>query len=454
MRFETGDGFEKPITNPVSTTFQRQCTKYSRFLFAVTLVFLSIARLTFAADGDLDPSFGTAGRQMVQIAADEREYVNTIVVQPDGKILLGGEIGDYFADYNRAVLVRLNPDGTIDQSFGNGGIVINNGQIHLKAMVLQSDGKILTAATTSILGDNFDFTLVRYNSDGTLDQTYGNGGYANNGSGHAEWLMLQPDGRAVAVGFLPIFRNGSDYLLARFNQDGSIDQAFGISGRVQTSFTSGRNSGDNALAGALQSDGKIVLTGFAGGFSPVLIRFNANGSIDSSFGSGGTVFTPSFGAIASRIFIQPDGKIIVCGGGFVIGRYNPDGSTDQTFGSNGRVAGGFGTGHGNATGMVLQADGKLLVGGSVSYTGTGNSAFIVGRYKTDGSLDQTFGSGGFVITEFTGALDEAFAIALQSNGRILAAGYAAEPGATYVDFAVARYLGQTNKIQPRSALGD
>jgi uncharacterized delta-60 repeat protein len=411
------------------------------FLSVVALMLiLTVSLPTRAADGDLDPAFGFGGKRIYTIAADVREYATTAAVQQNAKLVVGGEIGDFNSDSNHAVLMRLNLDGSLDPTFGNGGIVINNSQIHLPKLVIQPDGKIVTAATTTAFGTTFDFAVVRYNPDGSLDQTFGVGGRAVNGDGHALSVMLQPDGKIVIVGFIPLFRNGSDYLVARFNSDGTVDQTFGNGGRVQTSFTSGRNSADNALAGALQPDGKIVVTGVSGGFSPAMIRYNSDGTVDTTFGLDGTVFSPSFGAVANRIVVQFDGKLIVSGGGFVIARYNENGTTDQTFGSAGRVSGGFGDGNGSVHDIVLQADGKVVAAGSVCYTNTGNCAFLIGRYNSNGSFDQSFGHGGFTVTEFTGALDEGNAVALQPKGKAVVVGYAAEPGASYVDFAVARYF--------------
>jgi uncharacterized delta-60 repeat protein len=409
--------------------------------FWLALTLSAVFQIVKAADGDLDPTFGNGGEKIIQVAAQQRDFAKTVAVQTDGKIVVGGELGDFSLDTNRAVLMRLNADGSLDQSFGSGGKIINPGQIHLLALAIQPDGKIITAGATRVSGITLDFAAARYNPDGSLDTSFGNGGYAVNGEGEAQSLFLQPDGKIVLVGFLPIFRDGSDYLLARFNPDGTADQTFGTGGRVTTSFTSGRNSADKALGAALQADGKIIATGFATGISAVLIRYNSNGSVDPGFGLDGSVLTPNFGATASRILVQPDGKIVVGGGGFVLGRYNANGTTDQSFGASGRISGGFGSGNGYLYALARQPDGKLLAAGSVCYTGTGDCVFALSRYTPNGGLDQTLGNGGFVLTNVTpGTLDEAFALSLQPNGKIILAGYAAEPGGSYHDFALARYL--------------
>jgi uncharacterized delta-60 repeat protein len=390
------------------------------------------------ASGNLDPAFGTGGRQIVQIAAQQRDFAKTVAIQRDGKIVVGGELGDFLLDTNVSVLTRLNPDGSLDPGFGNSGVVINQSQIHLPALVIQPDGKIVTAATTTAVGVNFDFAVIRYNPDGTLDQSFGSGGYTANGTGTAQWILLQPDGKIVLVGFIPLFRDGSDFLLARFNPDGTPDQTFGINGRVQTSFTSGRSSADQSYAAALQADGKIVTTGISGGFS-TLIRYDPNGSIDSDFGLGGSVFIPNLGTVARRIIIQPDGKIVITGGGFVVARFNSNGTSDQSFGNSGKIEGGFGPGNGSAKDITQLPNGQLLVAGSVHYSNPAGTDFMLGLYNPDGTHDQAFGTNGFVISEFAGI--EAFSIALESKGKkAILAGDISEPGGTYVDISVARFL--------------
>ncbi|HEY0461787.1 MAG TPA: FG-GAP-like repeat-containing protein [Pyrinomonadaceae bacterium] len=418
----------------------------SRRVFLLALLLTAAVTITAAADGSLDPSFGSGGKTIVQMAAEQVDLAKAAAVQADGKIVLGGEVGSYSLDTNRAGLVRLNADGSLDPSFGSGGRVVNPGQIHLSGLVIQPDGKIVTAGATHPVSITDDFAVVRYNADGSLDTSFGSGGYAVNGDGEAQTVLLQPDGKILLVGFVTLFRNGSDFILARFNPDGSVDPTFGVGGRVQTSFTSGRNSDDHALSAALQTDGKIVVSGSITGVPTVLIRYNSNGSVDTGFGLDGSVLTPNTGITARRVIVQPDGKIVIGGSSFGLRRYNANGTTDQTFTGGGGSFGGTIYLHD----IGLQSDGKLLAAGGVCYTNTGECNFLLARYNPNGGLDPTFGtSGGFVITNITeGTLDEAFALVLQPDGKIVLAGYASEPGGSYVDFAAARYL---NLAAPSSA---
>jgi uncharacterized delta-60 repeat protein len=251
-------------------------------------------------------------------------------------------------------------------------------------------------------------------------------------------VFLQPDGKIVLVGFIALFRDGSDILLARFNTDGTPDETFGTNGRVQTSFTSGRGSADQSYAAALQDDGKIVTTGISGGFS-TLVRYDPDGSIDPDFGLGGVVFIPNLGTIARRIIIQPDGKIVITGGGFVVARFNSNGTSDQSFGNSGKIAGGFGPGNGSANAITQLPNGQLLVAGSVHFENPAGTDIMLGLYNPDGTHDQMFGTNGFVISDFAGI--EAFSLALDPKGKkAILAGDISEQGGSNVDISVTRFL--------------
>ncbi|MBM2837867.1 MAG: hypothetical protein HW415_492, partial [Deltaproteobacteria bacterium] len=200
-------------------------------------------------------------------------------------------------------------------------------------------------------------------------------------------------------------------------------------------------SQDKAYALAIQSDGKIVVAGFTsnGGFA--VVRYNTNGSLDSTFGTGGKV-TTSFGSgtvVGFSLGIQADGKIVVSGGfydgtnyGFAVACYSTGGSLDTTFGTAGKVTTVISTPTGNqvdyTTALKIQSDGKIVVAGhsatGVSYAG---ADFVIARYNTNGSMDSIFGTGGKVITDIGTSYEKALALAIQSNGKILAAGLSNGP---------------------------
>ena len=275
-------------------------------------------------------------------------------------------------------------------------------------------------------------------ADGELDPAFGIGGKVTTAFGvpaaTATSVVLQPDGKIVAAGWLFDETANIDFALARYNADGSLDNSFGIGGRVRTDFF---GLDDVANAVARQADGKIIAAGTARvGFDLriALARYNVDGSLDSTFDGDGKAVTPDASGVAYGVVVQPDGKIVVAGSNFALVRFNVDGSLDTGFGKGGEFAiRGFG-----ATAMTLQLDGKIVVAGSINSSGTGDD-FAVVRVNSDGSLDKTFGSAGIVTTDFFGSGDVAWAVTLQPNGRIVAGGYAADSLSTGPHFGVARY---------------
>ena len=234
---------------------------------------------------------------------------------------------------------------------------------------------------------------------------------------------------------------------------GGLDTTFGSNGKVKTDFN--RNN-DLAYGMALQSDGKVIVAGisFAGisaeGGDFAVARYNTNGTLDTSFGVGGKV-TTDFGLTetASSVVVQSDGKIIVAGGTypifpssggqFALVRYNSNGSLDTSFGDNGLVRTTFSSSGCYASALALQADGKIIAAGTNYRDFSSNSDFGVARYNSNGTLDTSFGTSGLVSTEFNGMLDAASSVLIQSDGKIVAVG-SASSSATFYDFALVRYL--------------
>lgn len=300
---------------------------------------------------------------------------------------------------------------------------------------------------------------------GNLDPTFGTGGivrtdFAGN-IDEANAVAIQPNGQIIAAG--SSFSNSKtveDFIVARYNANGSLDKRFGKNGKITTDFF--RNV-DSISAIAIQPDGRIIVAGFAqlpgSGGNPrvfALARYRSDGQPDTSFGNGG-VLTTSFGgnfAAASAVMLQPDGKIVVAGTvdfnpdvpgsglDFALARYNSSGTLDGSFGKGGKVVFDFFGSFDQANAAVLQPDGKIIVVGSASYDSANRDiGFALARFNTDGSTDFGFGSGGKQITDFFGAGAKANAIVLQPDGRFIAAGTASDsstrPSAT--DIALARY---------------
>lgn len=402
--------------------------------------------------GSVDTSFADGGKDVVPVDASD-DYAQAMVVQGDGKVVVAGwgntSIGYAFE------LVRLQRDGGLDPTFGNGGKVmtkIGNGYAEANAMALQADGKILVAGSLDNNGKSF--ALARYNTDGSLDASFGNAGIVitsfGSQSDEAFAIAVQADGKIVLGGHALSATRGLDFALARYEANGALDTTFGTGGLVLEPIKVG-NVRDSIYALALQTiDGqqKIVAAGGEGDFT--LARFNADGSRDVNFGFGETP-AGEFGSVigaARAITISADGtKIDVAGHvghDWAVLQLDANGVTDQSFGAGGRVITKMSTTNWDeAQAIVRQADGKLVVGGWV-YAGNSSSGdFVVARYNTDGTLDAGFGNAGVTVTPVAPGTkaDEGRAIVLQADDRIptvrsLQAGSANDAN---FDFAVTRY---------------
>ncbi|WP_351234945.1 calcium-binding protein [Streptomyces sp. NPDC002133] len=345
--------------------------------------------------------------------------------------------------------VALAAPGDLDPTFGTDGKVTTDfgGNSDLAfAVAVQADGRIVTAGESG-LGGIGDFALARYNTDGSLDTTFGTDGrvttdFAGNDGAFA--VAVQADGRIVAAGESFSGVTFPDFALARYNTDGSLDTTFGTDGKVTTDFT---GNIDDAFAVAVQADGRIIaagrsVSGFSNNFA--LARYNTDGSLDTTFDTDGKV-TTSFGGnsdLAFAVAVQADGRIVAAGesfsgvsNDFALARYNTDGSLDTTFDTDGKVTTSFGGNSDLASAVAVQADGKIIAAGLNSSVGTDD--FALARYNTDGSLDTTFDTDGKVTTDFAGNLDWARAVAVQADGKIVAAGQSFSGDS--LDFALARY---------------
>jgi uncharacterized delta-60 repeat protein len=426
-------------------------SKIYRVISTPVLAFLALlivgATNIKAAPGDLDSTFGNGGIVVTSITnAPYYDFPRSIQVQPDGKIVVCGEIRVDDSDQNSSAvsffLARFHPNGTLDNSFGtNGKIVasINSGdELVAEEIALQPDGKIIAVGYK-----DFNFAVNRYNSDGTLDASFGTGGKVVTQVGNlysaANSVTVQPDGKIVVVGSGSLDPYTDGFAVVRYNPNGSLDPSFGAGGKIITPFS---NNYADAFAVMLQPDGKIVVAGISsnGGFSRydfTLARYNADGSLDSGFGAGGKVVHtfPNAEAYLTDAVLQPDGRIVVIGHllsanppATVIVRYNANGSIDTGFAENGIFTSRntfFSEG-----GIALQPDGKIVSFGQVYFA---VSAAL--RLNPNGSPDTGFGSNGVAITNFGSSYGLAGAI--QPNGRILLLGYSWTGG----DIAIFRFLG-------------
>ena len=412
---------------------------------------LLILRPAAAAPGDLDPSFGSGGTVDTPIGSSASVF--DIVVQPDGKIVAAGgsavPVGNYFE--SSFTLARYESNGNLDASFGSGGVVRAPSGIGY-AVALQADGKIIAAGNRFLAtqGNRSYMTIARYQPDGRLDLGFGDAGLVTGPEGSVSDLAIQPDGKIVAAG-----SSRWGLQLIRLDTDGALDSSFGSGGGVHTLH----GSTASASAVAVQPDGKIIAAGVsAPGTAPpppppppapppppppgppptpwqmMLARYNADGSLDPSFGSGGFVDTAlGYSATIAALGRQPDGKLVVVGQSterlwgrslITLARYGTDGALDATFGSGGIVKAGLAD---SANALALQPDRRIIVAGT----------FGVARYRSDGTPDRTFGATGVAAAGFPPLT--AIAVGLQQDGRIVTAGFRQSRGG----FALNRYFARS-----------
>ena len=383
---------------------------------------------------ELDNSFGTGGKVSTNIGGVDN--ATRVIVQDNGKILVAG-ISD-----NNWTLARYNSNGTLDTSFdGDGKVTTDLGSTDVAWFVgIQDDGKIVLAGVSGT-----DFALARYDSTGTLDGDFGTGGlvttdfhpnpfFTSNDYGLTG--AIQSDGKILVAGESD-YNGDQDFALARYNSDGTLDLEFGDDddGLVATDFG---GSIDSASSIVIQNGGKIVLAGVSG-TDFALARYNIDGSLDTSFDGDGKV-TTEFGQPDDRgwqVAIQNDGKIVlagVSGTDFALARYNSDGTLDTSFDIDGKVTTSFGEPTNDYSySVAIQSDGKILV------AGYSDGDFALARYNIDGSLDTSFDGDGKVTTVIAGT-ESANSIAIQEDGKILLAGILSpDVGGDGGDFFLVRY---------------
>jgi uncharacterized delta-60 repeat protein len=403
---------------------------------------LDFAVARYDADGSPDPAFSKDGRQTTNLGGDDDAA--DLALQPDGGIVVAGETdagrGSPLGNFG---LVRYDPDdGSLDTSFSDDGKRTTDfARNHDGALgvAVQPDGKIVAAGYSA-----GNLAIARHNGDGSLDTGFAGDGRQTTDFGSFSVafgaLAIHPDGKIAAAGFA--VPNSEEFALARYQTDGELDETFSDDGMVTTGFPDLEfRSRDTGEAVAVQPDGKILVAGGSdvggGGCCAnfALTRFDSDGTPDFSFGSGGTAITDFGGsALATGVAVQADGKIVTVGpgrsvDGFAVARYNPDGSPDTSFSGDGKRVDNFSLdGIAQANDVAIQADGKIVVVGEVVFAG--NEGFAVARYDPDdGSLDSGFSGDGYTTAPVGGPEtdDDARAVAIQPDGKIVAAGVALNP---------------------------
>ena len=436
-----------------------QPIRFTRILWFLLMVLAAQQSLSAAAPGDLDPTFGTGGKTLTNIGAGAVAG-RGMVVQPDGKIVVVGatDLNNPGSDF---VVTRYNANGMLDTTFDGDGKVttdFNNKSDAAFAVALQSDGRIVVAGVSGTNSTDKDFAIARYNADGSLDSSFDGDGRAvtdfGNLNDEAFAVAIAPTGKIVVAGTTS--SRNSDFAVARYLANGSLDATFGSGGLVTTdAFCIGvcSNTIDRGRGVAIYPDGRIVVAGDAGTVGNPQLRFAIARYLDSgvldpsiNFGDGKAVLSTSGGsslAMATAMALLPDGKIVVVGGSSQSGNQRTSGLAAVRFDTNG--AGDFSFNGINVTSLgngaisyqlnsvAIQPDGKIVAAGNFG------SRFLVSRFSPNGGTDIFFGSNGTVMTEMNPAASSggAFAVALQADGKIVAAGH--QQSASGGEIAVARY---------------
>ena len=372
----------------------------------------------------LDPAFGIEGKTTTERFGGER---SAMALQPDGKVVM---VGGTSVDF---IMARFDIDGQLDTTFGDGGFVttdiIPDQQEESLAVAIQPDGAIVLAG---YVGFDATFALARYLPDGTLDTTFGTDGKVmGDVPGRAYAVAIQSDGGIVAAGEATAGRSDpdwSDFVMARFFPDGTLDPTFGQGGVVVTDITGGTNLARNIV---VTPDGGIVLSGepigdFPGSDHTDIARYAADGQLDGGFGTDGVLALVG-SRVGEGLALQDDGRMVLAGQAivaeerrFAVLRLNADGSPDDTFGEGGLVTTDVGDQGDKATAVAIDHHDGIVVAG---WSGDINTDFAAVRYLPDGSVDPSFANGGTLTVDFVYLPDIAESVAVQSDGMIVLGGY-------------------------------
>ena len=429
-----------------------------------------------ALSGGLDPSFGSGGRVTIPVGLGgaNGSVATAVAALPDGQVLVAGYAGQSSGPgvtpiSSSGVVARLDPAGSLDTSFGQGGFAVlpspaaGHDSNQIEGMAVEGNGDIVVVETSQFSS----LVVARFTPSGALDTSFGQGGQVRiplevGGSNQAtaSGVAVQPDGKIV------VFRTAASSLsvswaaVVRLDADGSLDSTFGQGGVSLVSFGYHGSQVSSAAGGAIQPDGKIVVFGSSGpqpfGTAMAAARLDADGSLDSSFGSGGiaTAGGSRRGNLAAfGGTLQTDGKIVVTGTEyagranvpFAAVRFNADGTIDRTFHRTGVATANFHRGGFNgddAHGVVETASGNLVLGGMTWPKPPKYADFGAAELTPSGQPDRGFARRGLLVIPFNRGGnndDEAFAAGLEPNGEVLLAGYATV-ARNATDMAVVRLM--------------
>jgi uncharacterized delta-60 repeat protein len=455
---------------------------HAKLLLFVILVFGTVTQI-FAAAGDLDLSFGEDGIVNTD-SGNTSESLIDLAVQTDGKLVAIGYSGTGGGANQRIVIVRYNVNGTIDTTFGTSGRVIipqrMPGQI-----ALQPDGKIVFVSPYGA-SPFANFYVGRLNTDGSFDTTFGGTGTINlnlrGTDDRANYVKVQPDGKIMVGGTSSRALSGSvdDAALVRFNPNGSLDTSFDGDGKL-FSTVAPQGQTESRFRFIFQPDGKILHVGGLISYDMnnqyalqefLVVRYNPDGSLDTTFDTDGVVVTRFDAPQSTRtdagggsVVLQSDGKIVVAGTAYLhnapnsamvaVARYNTDGSPDSSYGSGGKALISYSSSTvSTANEIEIQADNKIVIAGNSSSNSSSNPT--VARLGTNGSLDTSFsGDGWNVVTGPPNSSSSANSIVIQPGGKIVIGGHNYWFNDT--EFLLARFESSTctvNCAPPREKIAD
>ena len=408
---------------------------------------LVVAR--YKTDGNPDNSFNKNGFKVVPLSSDVL-IGDAVALQSNGKIVVVGYTST--GVLHNVIVARFNTDGTADNSFGGDGMLTidNGGADDYAGSVIIQTNKIVVAGYSINANGQSSFLVSRYNDNGSPDKSFiGQGrlnGQYQQGFTTFNTSAMQSDGKLVTAG---LTWNGKDYDFAvvRYNINGTLDNTFNKIGKQIADF----GNDDIATSIQIQADGKILIAGTSGSINGqfAVARFNEDGSPDLNFNTTGkAVLTMGFADLLAGITVQADGKILLVGSTFkdtnydisyfAIGRLNKNGTPDNTFSTNGKQFINFESSPSFASSVIAQKDGKIVVAGRAIIAGQNN--FAIARFNANGSLDNSFSTDGKQTNKFGTHDYFGQALALESNGNILLAGYDQSDNGNTNLWSLVRYL--------------
>ena len=416
---------------------------------------LSLPAVATAAEGDLDTSFDSDGTVTTPFGDSSTDVANAVAVDAQGRVVAAGYSGSG-SNHDFAV-ARYNPNGSLDTSFDHDGKVTTPivSDDYAQAVAIDGQGRIVVAGY-ALFGGDYDFAIARYNPDGSLDTSFSDDGKqlvdftpsaGDNDKAYA--MAIDAQGRIVLAGQSKT-TSYETFALARLTTAGALDTSFDSDGMA----TTGSSGSSNLVRGvAIDAQGRIVAAGYSrSGFyyDFALARYNADGSLDTSFDSDGKVTTKissTSDGYGYAVALDGQGRIVVAGDSvdphtlpeptdMELVRYNPNGSLDTSFDQDGWVTTPIGAGQDQARAIAIDARGRIVAAGD-SENGSGGDDIALVRYNANGSLDTAFSADGKVTTPIPGGNAFAQGVAIDRRQRIVAAGYGG--GGTH--FVLARYIG-------------